>query len=292
MTPPTPITGLKDVIAHYDALLVDQWAVMHNGMAAIPGALDALEAAVASDKMVVSLSNSSRSRRGTLENLKEMGFEQNRHFHEVVTSGCDVRDCLTEKPDAFYQNLGTAYAMIAWGNHQTLTERLDQLTEVNDIEQAEFVFCSGIETGKTPEDYRPLLQRALERKLPMICSNPDKWSMAPNGKLYPCPGAVADKYETMGGFVRWHGKPHKAAYDACDRIRMRLGGKRTDKVLAIGDSLEHDIAGGHNHGHDTLLITRGIHHQSFVGNSTAADHARLYDQYGVVPTYTTHKLQW
>lgn len=299
---PLHIQGLGAIIDAYDAILVDQWAVMHNGMQPIPGALDALEAVVANGQWVVSLSNSSRSRRSTLENLAEMGFLPGTHFHGVVTSGCDVRDCLADRPDPFYAALGNRYYMMAWGNHRSLTEQLPGYEEVDDIEKADFIFCSGIDFGRTPADYRLVLEAALKRTteanpkgLPMICSNPDKWSLAPDGKLYPCPGAIAELYEQLGGNVRWHGKPHRSAYMACARIIAELDAeaqRTTKKVLAIGDSLEHDIAGGDQFGHDTLLIGRGIHNSYFTPQATPAAQDQLYAQYGVRPTYVLHKLVW
>ena len=61
---------------------------------------------------------------------------------------------------------------------------------------------------------------------------------ADNG-LAVMPGTLARWYSDMGGCVHLMGKPAPVIYEAA----MRELGVDASKVLAIGDSLEHDIAG-------------------------------------------------
>ena len=42
-----------------------------------------------------------------------------------------------------------------------------------------------------------------------------------------CAGALAVRYEALGGSVAWHGKPRPAIYDLC---LARLGGPPRDRV--------------------------------------------------------------
>ena len=48
------------------------------------------------------------------------------------------------------------------------------------------------------------------------------------------------RYEELGGTVRWHGKPFGSVYRTCFEL---LGGMEKRRILAVGDSLRTDIAG-------------------------------------------------
>lgn len=50
------------------------------------------------------------------------------------------------------------------------------------------------------------------------------------------------------------GKPDPIIYDAC---AAALGGIQPSEILAVGDSLEHDIAGASAAGIDSLFISSG-----------------------------------
>ena len=56
-------------------------------------------------------------------------------------------------------------------------------------------------------------------------------------RAHPTP--LAQMYASMGGMVRLMGKPDAVIYEAA----MRALGLAPGQVLAVGDSLEHDIAG-------------------------------------------------
>ena len=79
---------------------------------------------------------------------------------------------------------------------------------------------------------------------------------------------------------------------------MALGDEATDpkRILAIGDSLHHDIAGAGATGFDALFITDGIHRPELDlqadGTHTPESLAKLYEQYGATPTYVTRHLVW
>ena len=99
------------------------------------------------------------------------------------------------------------------------------------------------------------------------------------------------------------GKPDPVIYQAA---MSALGGLRPSEVLAIGDSLEHDIAGAAAAGIDSLFIGAGIHAKELgVFGAAAAggegagkqgmDRAALETlcrEFGAVPTYATSLLMW
>jgi ribonucleotide monophosphatase NagD (HAD superfamily) len=75
------------------------------------------------------------------------------------------------------------------------------------------------------------------------------------GVAEPCAGAIADRYEELGGRVEYYGKPYPAIY----RHAMKLAGDPPPAdVLAIGDGLNTDILGAARMGYDCVYVTGGI----------------------------------
>ena len=87
----------------------------------------------------------------------------------------------------------------------------------------------------------------------MMCVNPDLLVIR-LGVQEPCAGALAARYEELGGRVRYFGKPYPDVYDL---TLSRLGLPLT-RVLAIGDGLATDIAGADAAGLDSVLVTSGL----------------------------------
>ena len=62
-------------------------------------------------------------------------------------------------------------------------------------------------------------------------------------------------YAELGGKVEWIGKPYKEIYRAALDL---VGNPRLDRVVGIGDSIEHDIVGAKNAGIASALVRSGI----------------------------------
>ena len=91
----------------------------------------------------------------------------------------------------------------------------------------------------------------------MICANPDYSVVLPDGSTGYMPGNIARRYEELGGAVTYYGKPHPPAFAACRRL---LGdGVPPERVLHVGDSMAHDVAGANRAGVDSALVCWGIH---------------------------------
>src|SRR5260370_41419378 len=97
---------------------------------------------------------------------------------------------------------------------------------------------------------------AAQACVPAICINPDV-TMIRDGELVPAPGAIAKVYENLGGKVEYVGKPYPAIFDHAVATAAVGPGAR---VVMIGDSPEHDVAGAKAIGLSTLLVQTGIHH--------------------------------
>ncbi|GKY94547.1 hypothetical protein MPSEU_000420400 [Mayamaea pseudoterrestris] len=132
-----------------------------------------------------------------------------------------------------------------------------------------------IDEAQYDEVMQNVLQRAAQRKLPMLVSNPDK--VRPDVGLPPMPGKLGDMYEaalrmvtcdagdsagnaadgdaSVEQLVKRIGKPFLDVYHAA--IGANVERSRT---IMIGDALETDVTGGSAAGLATLWILKtGIH---------------------------------
>lgn len=281
---PEALSGLRAVAGQYDLFVVDQWGVMHDGVTAHPGAVEALAGLKATGSAVVLLSNSGKRVSESYRRLAKLGFDRGL-YDFAVTSGEQVHRGLADRTDPFYATLGRRFLMFAWDTDRGIVDGLDY-EETDDVEGADFILCAGTDRPNL-DDYAPVLERALARGLPLTCANPDKVSVQPDGSLKICPGAIAERYEAMGGTVRWHGKPGLDGYDA---IRAATG--VSGPGLGIGDSLAHDIAGANGAGMDGHFITSGIHQGDLPMPPTADAVRALGASHNAVPRYFSEKFTW
>lgn len=247
-----PIQGLGEIAGGYDLFLIDQWGVLHDGETPYEGAIDTLGRLRAMGKPIVILSNSARRVHVGIEKMESMGIARDLYDH-LVTSGEQAWQALRYRQDPFHAALGRRCLLFSWGDDRGLTGGGIDLELVEDVADAEFILMAG--TNREPlEHYEPALRAALARNIPMVCANPDLVSVTPEGELVICPGQVARRYEEIGGVVRWHGKPHREIYETCFALFPEA-----KRILGIGDSLHHDIAGAAAAGIDSLFIAAGIH---------------------------------
>ncbi len=95
----------------------------------------------------------------------------------------------------------------------------------------------------------------------MICANPDL-EVIRGGVRVICAGALAKRYEVLGGDVRWIGKPDPAIYTPV----LAMLGTTEAGTLAVGDSLRTDIAGANSRGIPSCWVLGGIHEAELGGD--------------------------
>lgn len=274
-----PIDSLLTIAKGYDAIVFDQWGVLHNGQTAYPHAVECLNRLQRQGTMMAVLSNSGKRAAPNAGRIASMGFEPG-HFDVVMSSGealwQEIQQGLVPKHRFFPIERSPGDAAI-WA------EGLD-LPLSDTLSDAEAILLMGLPDGSAFAQWEAMLDEALSRSLPMYCTNPDKAS--PRGDSYVIsPGVLAASFEDRGGKVRFYGKPHRPIFDA---LSVRLGAGR---VLMVGDSLEHDIAGAQTIGWDSLLIQGGLYAQEFASGAAADVLAALLHQKGVrAPTYRMELL--
>lgn len=268
---PRFVSGLRELADQYTALIVDLWGVVHDGVRPFPGVVDALRRLRAADRQVCLLSNAPRRVEGVRARLREIGVPDDAYDH-LMTSGEATHEALIAPPDAFHAGLGRRCLHIGPRRDDDVHQGTGRIM-VGRPEEADFVLCTGIDDSReTVADYEAVLQRCADRGLPMICANPDLVVVV-GGARAICAGALAAHYETLGGRVAYHGKPHPPVYERCFAL---FGGPDRRRVLGVGDALRTDIAGANAAGIDSLLITGGIHAEEFaVPPHDSPDPARI-----------------
>ena len=246
------LDGLSGRASRYDAMLVDLWGCLHNGVDALPSAVDALIRFRERGGRVVLLSNAPRTGEAVRRQLAAMDVPDDAWDH-IMTAGLALRLEMAERADAWFASLGRRFFHIGRDRDADLLDGLDYAATPADA--ADFVLCSGIRrNGETLDGIMPELAPALARGLPMVSANPDRFVLRGDVREI-CAGAIAEAYRERGGEIRQEGKPYPAVYRRC---RDLLDGLPAARILAVGDGIETDIAGARGAGIDAIWITGGL----------------------------------
>jgi HAD superfamily hydrolase (TIGR01459 family) len=266
------LARLREIAPEYDGVILDLWGVLHDGSKPFPGVLDALARLKSAGKRLAILSNAPRRAHLVASRLTEIGIPPELYDH-IHSSGEEAWQHLKRRDDAFYAALGRRCYHLGPARDENMVEGID-IERVTAIAAAEFILNTGPALGweETVGDYETLLQAARAGEVPMVCANPDL-VVIHEGRPAICAGALAERYEALGGYVRWHGKPYPSVYETCFAA---LDIAERGRILAVGDSLRTDIAGAAAAGIDSVLVTGGIHSEQFgVAPGELPDRARI-----------------
>lgn len=265
------LPGFSALAERYDGFILDLWGVIHDGSRAYPHAAATLEKLRETGKPTLLLSNAPRRAPALEEGMRNMGIP--RHLYgSIMSSGEAVNREMKSRRDPFFAALGPTCYHLGPERDRSVFDDVP-ITLVAEIEAATFVVNTGPhEFSDTVMDYEPVLQACSARALPMVCANPDHVVIR-EGKRVVCAGALAARYEELGGVVSYRGKPDPAIYTLCLEMLNNLDRRR---VLAVGDALETDIAGAAAAGIDSVFVTGGIHAEELgVAYGEAASPARV-----------------
>lgn len=251
------VSTLAEISHQYDALFVDLWGCVHDGVKALPDAVAALQEYRRSGGKVVLVTNSPRPRAGVIKQLVHFGVPED-SWDSIATSGDSARS-------AMYRGVvGEKVYFIGERHDQDFFKPLDILENPVDIQQvdlsdAEGIVCAGpFDPMADPEEMRPQFLLAKTKGLKLLCANPDL--VVDRGETREwCAGALAGLYTEMGGESLYFGKPHPPIYDLARRRLTALGKPiADDRILAIGDGILTDISGAMGEDIDSLFITGGL----------------------------------
>jgi len=290
---PKTLSGLSEIIDRYDAVLCDIWGVLHDGAQAFPAATQTLLALREAGKAVGLVTNAPRPDYEVAAHLKYLGVEAG-CYDAIASSGDVCARLIAAKaplkpfqigPDRDLPVYDAASRMAGFDIRPVA------------LEDAGFVVCTGLveDTVETPADYEAALQACRAKNLPMVCANPDLVVYRGEQLVY-CAGALAERYEQLGGAVEQAGKPYKPIYRAALAILEEGRGPLDPaRVLAIGDAMHTDIAGAQGMGLDCVWITTGIHREELHGHDGALDREALKqfcEAQAQPPTFHMDRLVW
>jgi HAD superfamily hydrolase (TIGR01459 family) len=248
---PALVSGLAELAPRYDVILSDIWGVLHNGLAAYPGAGEALTRFREKGGTVVLITNAPRPAIDVVKILDNLQVLRSA-WDGIVTSGDVTRAMLEADSSPFF-----------WLGPERDKPIFDGLkAPMVPLNEARNFVCTGLldDDVEGPDDYATMLAEARAHDLTFICANPDL-VVERGGRLVYCAGALAQAYENLGGKTIYAGKPFGPIYQEALAIAASVRGGPIDlsRVLAIGDAIRTDVAGAKKLGVDCLFCARGIH---------------------------------
>jgi len=276
--------GLRDLVGGVDVLLSDIWGVVHNGLVAFPEACEALRNFRSDGGTVILITNAPRPADSVQRQLRKLDVADET-YDAIVSSGDLTRNFVAGHP-------GERMFWVGPERDNSIYRGLDPL--LAPLEEADYIVCTGLFDDETEsaENYRAMMLKARERKLTLVCANPDI-VVERGDRLIYCAGAIAELYQELGGEVIFYGKPHRPIYERAVALAAERRGQAVslNRVLAIGDSVRTDLAGAHGFGIDCLFVTRGIHADDFEGIDQL-DPASVKELFGHPPRALTRELRW
>jgi len=272
------LSGIAPIAGRYDGFILDLWGVLHDGAHPVPGAVEALHRLREAGKRIVILSNAPRRSASVIERIAEIGIARTL-YDELLSSGEATWRWLKQGGPG-----GKMFFPIMAARDASMLDGL-AFEKAESIETADFILNTGVESGNDKvEDFENILRAGAARGLPMVCANPDL-VVIHRGKAEICAGAIALRYEQLGGPVQYFGKPHPPIYRDCFAL---LGVSDRRHILAVGDSLRTDIAGANAADIDGLLVLGGIHQEEL----TEGDLESVIERQGVIPTAAVPVFRW
>ena len=261
------IESLDEIADRYDALYCDLWGCYHDGLRPFPAAVAALRRFRAAGGRVLLLTNAPRPGDAVARHLAGMGAPAD-SWDAVVSSGDAAR------AEAARGRFGRRVEHVGPPRDLPFFDGLDLERVPRD--EAESVIVTGLhdDETETPEDYADAIADWRARGLRMLCANPDIVVDRGDRRLW-CAGAIAEAYAAAGGEAVYAGKPHPPIYALAAERLMALGGG--ERVLALGDGIATDIAGGAAQGLDTLFVTGGLMADAFGSDPERPDAGALRD---------------
>ena len=252
------ISQFADISGQYDAAFVDLWGCMHNGIAALPDAVAAMQKYRAAGGFVVLVTNSPRPWDSVARQIDGFGIPTDA-WDAIATSGDSARAAMyrgivgekiwfmgeSPRDDDFFKPL-------------KIIENPVEIQKVP-LDQAEGIVCCGpFDPMADVAINRPDFLVAKEKGLKLLCANPDL--VVDRGEVREwCAGALAALYTEMGGESLYFGKPHPPIYDLARRRLAALDNAPSDpRIIAIGDGIGTDILGALQEDNDALFITGGL----------------------------------
>ncbi len=130
----------------YDAVLCDVWGVVHNGVAALAPAGDALTRFRNAGGTVLLVSNAPRPGAAVIRMLDRLGVPRSA-YDDIITSGDLTREFIASHPSRCVFHVGPERDRSIFAGREL---------RFGPVEAADYVICTGLfdDERETPENYR------------------------------------------------------------------------------------------------------------------------------------------
>lgn len=258
-------TDIQTLINKYDHFIIDVYGVIYDGRDAYHGVLESLKKI--KNKEFTFLSNAPRPSQIVINKLESIGITLDPE--SIITSG----DFFIREVSTLKEFKDKKFFVIGEDKNDDLLRSL-KINRTTNLKDADYVIILMFEdSSEGLVKYDEILQRIEEYNIPILCPNPDKIVMMGDEIRYTG-GSFANRFEDLGGKVRYFGKPYEPIYTY---IIQKNHYDKT-RTLAIGDAFETDIKGASEAGIASALVRTGIH-------SHEKDIEKLSKMYNVSPTY-------
>tara|TARA_Y100000590_G_scaffold393232_1_gene471314 strand:+ start:254 stop:1075 length:822 start_codon:yes stop_codon:yes gene_type:complete len=264
---------ISEIVNLYDAFFFDLYGVTHNGVKLFPDIINILKKIKILNKKVIFISNAPRKSIKIKNFLSKIGLNRSLYF-DVVSSG----DVTYE--DYLLKIKKKKYFFIGAKKDRDYCEGLKIIEEKN-IKKSDFILNLGLNEGENVNKYKQILYMGSKMSLLMVCVNPDL-KVIRGKKKEICAGALAMKYEELGGKVKYFGKPYLSIYK---RTMKKTKIKNKNKILAIGDSIRTDILGANNFQIDSALVLSGI-------EKKIKEIEKICKKTNIYPKFLFNTLKW
>lgn len=279
-------THFESLVSASPLVISDLWGVVHDGVKALPDAVNCLIKIREAGVPVALLSNAPKPVDFVKKFIENIGVSDVA-YDTLVTSGSIARDHVRDE--------------FSGKKLFHLGPKLDHITVENlpveyvDVpSDADVILATGLLAEDGPA-HTDMLRGAAAAGVLMLVANPDR-VVHIGADLILCAGVVGDAYEALGGPVHWCGKPMREAFETCAE-RLDISFKDIQgRAIMIGDSLKTDIAGAEAAGIKSLLISGGIHRGDALfdkGGDIAVDIFRkTFGENVSLPSDWMQQLKW
>lgn len=286
---PIYVEGLEAVVSNYDAFIVDQWGVLHDGKKIFPGIIEALSRIRDFGKPCVIMTNSGKTSQYNKVRLESMGLSPD--FYTGLVSSAEVlRTMLLSRKDLPWSKLGNRAFLVANKEDYPLIQGTPYVSTPN-VEDADFVLLLSTNRETSASDHERWINVAIRRKLPVFSISDDPLTFGPDG-LFSGSASLIKTIRQEGGLVINTGKPDSLIYEHCMQF---FPGIDRAKILAIGDQVETDVVGARRFGLHAALVLSGASEGAY-GNATTPEEVRsLVSRRTAIterPNWVLPKLAW
>ena len=252
---------LRDILSHFDALLLDGYGVLNIGAEAVDGAADLLSMAQSAGVATMVLTNgASKPTHMTWSKYQTLGLHLD---PSQIISSRDAVLAFLANPQSKIKTLGMVDGFAEGVKIDGVTVKPlhpHQPEAWHDVDAIGFfgaVYWA--------QDWQDCLINAMAKGVQVLVANPDV--AAPHETAYSRePGYwIAAACQQLSNHtinpydqVHWFGKPHAPVFDlALQRLEefTARSNWKYDRIAMVGDSLHTDILGGQAYGLKTVLIT-------------------------------------